>query len=76
MKEILKIFFTLAAVLVSTMSWAQDTATSSDFMESVGKIYVVVGVLLIIFVGIILYMVRLEVKLNKLEKSQKQEDSW
>jgi CcmD family protein len=40
----------------------------ADKMRSDGKIYVVVAVLSIVFVGIILFLVRLERSLNKLEK--------
>jgi multisubunit Na+/H+ antiporter MnhB subunit len=44
-----------------------------DFMRETGKIYVVVGVLLIIFVGIILNLIRLDRKLTKLEHQLKEE---
>ncbi|MCS7028093.1 MAG: CcmD family protein [Bacteroidia bacterium] len=33
-----------------------------------GKIYVVVGVILIIFAGIIVYLIRLEQKIKRIEK--------
>ncbi len=42
--------------------------SSPDFMRSIGKIYVVVGVIAIIFIGIVLYLVRLDLKISKLEK--------
>lgn len=38
-----------------------------DFMRETGKINVVVGVILLIFLGIVLYLVRLDRKLTKLE---------
>lgn len=38
-----------------------------DFMESAGKIYVVIAVILIIFIGIVLFLFRLDRKLTKLE---------
>ena len=41
----------------------QDT----DFMRSMGKMYVVVAVILAIFIGIIIYLIRLDRKLTKLE---------
>lgn len=41
----------------------------ADILHQNGKIYLVVFVLTTIFVGIILYLVRLERKLNKLEKN-------
>jgi CcmD family protein len=42
-------------------------ATSDDFMRSAGKIYVVVGVLVIIFLLIIGYLIYLDRKIHKLE---------
>ncbi len=42
-----------------------------DFMRETGKIYVVVATLLVIFLGIVGYLVRLERKLTKLEHQTK-----
>ena len=41
----------------------------ADTMRSNGKIYVVVAVIITIFVGIIIYLIRLDRKLTKLEKN-------
>ena len=41
----------------------QDT----DFMRSMGKMYVVVAVIAAIFLGIVIYLIRLDRKLTKLE---------
>jgi hypothetical protein len=41
----------------------------ADGMRSNGKIYVVLAVILTIFAGIILYLVRLDRKISKLEGS-------
>jgi CcmD family protein len=41
----------------------QDT----DFMRSMGKMYVVVAVIAVIFLGIVIYLIRLDRKLTKLE---------
>ena len=38
-----------------------------DFMRETGKINVVVGVILLIFLGIVWYLIRLDRKLTKLE---------
>lgn len=40
---------------------------STDFMRSMGKMYVVVAVILAILLGIVVYLVRLDNKLTKLE---------
>ena len=41
----------------------------ADGMRSNGKIYVVVAIIVTIFAGIILYLIRLDRKLTKLEKN-------
>lgn len=41
----------------------QDT----DFMRSMGKMNVVVAVIVAIFLGIVFYLIRLDMKLTKLE---------
>lgn len=47
---------------------AQDTRPTTDLMRSNGRIYVVIAVILTILTGVILYLVRLERKLRRLEK--------
>jgi hypothetical protein len=64
---------TLLAVLFHLLifvSQAQDSsAEMADTFRSNGKIYVVVAVMLTILAGIILYLVRLERKISRLEKN-------
>lgn len=59
-------------LLLSTLaSFAQQPSSSvemADTFRSNGKIYVVVAVMLTIFAGIFLYLVRLDRKVSKLEK--------
>jgi len=52
-------------ILCNLVLFAQDMA---DEMRRNGKIYVVVAVLVAIFIGIVLYLIRLDRKLSKLEK--------
>ena len=67
MKHKLSLAFLL--LFVSLISGAQEGgAEMADTMRSNGKIYVVVAVILTIFAGIILYLVRLDRKITKLEK--------
>jgi hypothetical protein len=56
--------------LFSLFATAQEGggAEMADAMRANGKIYVVVAVILTIFAGIILYLVRLDRKITKLEK--------
>ena len=64
--------FTLI-LLINLFTYAQDTTEAvdmADTMRSNGKIYVVVAVILAIFAGIIIYLIRLDRKMSKLEKEQ------
>jgi hypothetical protein len=64
-KFLLLTVFLLPALLVN----AQDKKTEmADVMRSNGMIYVVVAVMLTILAGLILYLVRIERKVRKLEK--------
>lgn len=50
---------------------SDDTSVEmADQMRAEGKIYVVVAVVLIIFVGMILYLISLDRKITKLEKEK------
>jgi CcmD family protein len=64
------IFFVILFVLHATNNFLKASAEieMADKMRMDGKIYVVVAVLSIVFAGIILFLVRLERRLNKLEK--------
>jgi len=64
-KRIVLLFFLL---LCNYILFAQGIG---DEMRSNGKIYVVVAVLTAIFIGIILYLIRLDRKISKLEKDTK-----
>jgi CcmD family protein len=48
-------------------SSAQEPQMADQFRKE-GKIYVVIGVILIIFAGLVAFLVYLDRKLNKLEK--------
>lgn len=70
MRVLNKITLLFAMLLVSTLSFAQNNyPATSEFMRSNGRIYVVVGVILIILIGLVLYLVRLDRKISKLEKN-------
>ena len=55
-------------MLLSLSAFAQTAV--DDFFYSSGKIYVVIAILVIIFIGIMLYLVRLDRKITKLEKQK------
>ncbi|MEI6523773.1 MAG: CcmD family protein [Bacteroidota bacterium] len=64
----------LAFLFLQNFVMAQEnnaTIEMADVMRSNGKIYVVVGVILIIFFGIVTYLVVLNKKINNLEAKLK-----
>ena len=69
MKNLRKIFLLLMITMIPTIIFAQDKKVEmADKMRDDGRIYVVVAVVLTILIGLILYVVRLDKKMTKLEK--------
>jgi hypothetical protein len=65
-----KIFLLIACLVLNTMLFAQESESGMAVeMRRNGKIYVVVAVLVTIFIGIIIYLIRLDRKISKLEKN-------
>ena len=66
-----KISLTLSLLVFSFFLFAQERpkVEMADVMRSNGKIYVVVAVILTIFAMLIIYLVRLDRKISKLEKN-------
>lgn len=57
-------------IVIGILLLTTDTyASSGDFMLNIGKIYVVVAVIVLIFIGIVIYLIRLDNKVKKLENS-------
>lgn len=66
MKKI-KIFSTFLYFQLVFISSIAAQSNHPDFMQSMGKIYVVVAVIITIFIGIVLYLLSLQKKIQKLE---------
>lgn len=60
-------FLLVFLLLLPAMAFAQ---AKESLMYSSGRIYVVVAVMLIILLGLILYLVRIEKKVKKLEDAE------
>lgn len=56
-------------VALPAFSQSAESAQMADTMRSDGKIYVVIAVILTILAGLILYLVRLDNKISRFEKS-------
>lgn len=68
-----KILLSLLAALFSFSAFSQNpqNVEMADVMRNDGKIYVVVGVLLILLFGFFAYLILLDRKISKLEKEVK-----
>ena len=64
------IFRSLFFLLLCSFENAQPEVSMADTLRSNGKIYVVIAVILTILLGLILYIVRLDRKISKLEKNK------
>ena len=71
-KRLLHIILLLAALMTGNTLFAQDNSSveMADMMRSNGKIYVVVAVCLLILIGLFLYVMMLDRKISRLEKSR------
>jgi len=73
-KIIKSTFFLIMSSLLTLITRAQEippsekTPAMADAMRSNGKIFVVVAVVLIVLTGMFIYLIRLDRKINKLEK--------
>lgn len=63
MKKLLALMVGLSSLTAA----AQSEVEMADVMRSDGKIYVVVGIILIILVGLFFYLFRLDRKIARLE---------
>jgi len=61
----------ILSILLLICNYVLFAQSLDNSMRSNGKIYVVVAVLVAIFIGIILYLIRLDRKISKLEKETK-----
>ncbi|RIW16478.1 CcmD family protein [Algoriphagus lacus] len=54
---------------VTESDYSNNTVEMADQMRADGKIYVLVGIIVIIFVGITVYVVNTDRRISKLEKN-------
>jgi CcmD family protein len=70
-KKILLVFAGVFASLIASAQQMMSSSTSVEMADGLyqsGKIYIVVIVIAIVFSGIVLYLIRLDKKISKLEK--------
>ena len=67
-----KLLLGVILFITAQFAYAQEKVEMADGLRSNGKIYVVVAVLVIIFIGLFLFLINIDRKVSKLEKeSQK-----
>ncbi len=75
MKIVYKLILSLLLAVVATSNlWAQNAQAPvemADKMREDGKIWIVVAVITVVFLGIAVNMLRLESKVSKVEKELK-----
>jgi hypothetical protein len=67
MEKLIKNILRIALLFVSVLAYGQSDVQMADGMRSEGKIYVVVGIILIVLTGLVVYLVILDRKVKKLE---------
>lgn len=68
-----RLLSTLLALGLIQVLYGQSISTEGeDFFQSIGKMYVVVAIIVLIFLGIGLYLWRLDRKISQLEQKQSQ----
>lgn len=70
MKSVKYLITGILFIVLGFSATAQDPVEMADTMRSSGKIYVVIAVMLTILLGLLLYVIRIEKKLNRLEKNK------
>jgi CcmD family protein len=74
MRKLKSLFTFILLFLLTQISYAQndgDKVDMADTMRSNGRIYVVVAVVVLILIGLILYLVRLDRKITRMEKENR-----
>ena len=64
-----KLIAILTLIVLTFFANAQDVKMA-DMMKENGKIYVVIAVMLTILAGLVLYLIRLDRKISRLEKNK------
>ena len=55
-------------ISVTTADYSNSSVEMADLMRSEGKIYILVGIVLLIFAGLTAYVIHTDRKVSKLEK--------
>ena len=57
-------------IAVTAADYSNNGVEMADVMRSEGKIYVLVGIIVLIFIGLLAYVIQTDRRVSKLEKSK------
>ena len=63
-----RLFLNVCFLFVASYCIGQQPVEMADVLRESGKIYVVVAILLIILIGLIVYIFRMDIKIRQIEK--------
>lgn len=71
----LLVIFSFAAqaqekIAVTSADYSNNEVEMADVMRSEGKIYVLVGIIVLIFIGLLAYVIQTDRRVSKLEKNK------
>lgn len=69
----MKNIFLIISFLFSAIFLYSQEVEKTDYLENTGKIYVVVAVLSLVFLGIVIFLIFLDRKIHKIEIQNKNE---
>ena len=55
-------------IAVAAADYSNNEVEMADVMRSEGKIYVLVGIIVLIFIGLLIYVIQTDRRVSKLEK--------
>jgi CcmD family protein len=67
----LRKIFLLIALLFPLVAFSQNDVEMADTFRNDGKIYVVLAVIAVIFIGLIIYLISIDRKVSRIEKKIK-----
>jgi uncharacterized membrane protein len=57
-------------IAVTAADYSNNEVEMADVMRSEGKIYVLVGIIVLIFIGLLAYLIQTDRRVSRLEKSK------
>ncbi len=60
--------------IISLPVWAEEKVKMAETLRESGKIYVVVGVVVLIFIGMVIYLINLDRKISQIAREQSEEE--